>query len=151
MCIELNAMKTINLSQIRIFWLSRIGLATVFFYHGLVPKLLFRNAQEIEMNARFVPAVDESVALIGSGIAEIVFSLGLLICFRVRWFNYLIIAFGCLATIAIAFQLPHLLANAFNPFSTNLSIVLLAAINLQSAAALVGSKERTTPAAAPKG
>lgn len=114
----------------RVYLLSRLALAVIFFYHGLVPKLLFRSPQEIEMNSTFTPWVEESFALISSGVAEILISVLLLVCYRARFFNYAILFFGTAATLAIALMLPHLLTDAFNPFSTNVAIVGFAIINL---------------------
>lgn len=112
---------------------TRLGLAAIWFYHGLVPKLIFGASQEVEMNSTFMPFVPEKVALISSGVAEIVFAVALLVFYRVRWFNYVIIAFGTLASVAILVALPHMYTEAFNPFSVNLSIVLLAWLNLLTA------------------
>lgn len=117
----------------RIYRLSRLGLAAIWFYHGLVPKLLFGSAQEVEMNSVFLPFVPEKMALVTSGIAEVVFAILLLVFYRARWPNYVTIVFGSLASVAILFALPHMYAEAFNPFSINLSIILLAMINLMSA------------------
>ncbi len=119
-----------------IYRLSRWVLALIFVYHGLVPKILFRNAQEIEMNTAFAPAVEETFALISSGVAELLLAVLLVWLYRWQILNYAIIAFGCLATLAIVISLPHLLANAFNPFSTNLALVALAGINCLSATAV---------------
>lgn len=85
------------------------------------------------MNTTFMPMIEKNFALIGSGVAEVVFALVLLTFFRVQWFNYVVIGFGTLATIAISLQLPHIMTGAFNPFSTNLSIVVFAVINLLAA------------------
>ncbi len=117
----------------RIYRLSRFGLAAIWFYHGLVPKLLFGSAQEVEMNSVLLPFVGERMALVTSGIAEVVFAVVLLVFFRARWPCYVTILFGTLASVAILIALPHLYTEAFNPFSINLSIILLAIINLMSA------------------
>lgn len=119
-----------NVRLSRVYFASRIGLAAIFFYHGLVPKILFADDTEIEMNEVFMPFVGEKFALISSGILEIIFAILLLVLFRNRILNYLIIFFGIGATLAILIKLPHLLTDAFNPFSTNLAIVLFALINL---------------------
>lgn len=117
----------------RIYRLSRLGLAAIWLYHGLVPKLWLGASQEVEMNAVFLPFVGERLALVTSGLAEVTFAILLLVFYRVRWFNYVTIAFGTLASVAILVALPHLYGEAFNPFSTNLSIILLSVINLMSA------------------
>lgn len=117
----------------KIYLVSRLGLAAIWFYHGLVPKLIFGAPQEVEMNSVFLPFIGKETALITSGIAEVLFAIALLVFYRVRWFNAVIIAFGTVASLAIVVALPHMYIEAFNPFSTNLSIVLLAVINWMSA------------------
>ena len=116
----------------KIYLVSRLGLAAIWFYHGLMPKLIFGASQEVEMNETFLPFLDEKFALMSSGIAEVLFAIAFLVFYRVKWFNYITIGFGAAASVAILFALPHLYTEAFNPFSTNLGIVLLAMINLMT-------------------
>lgn len=113
-----------------IYAVSRCAVALIFFYHGLVPKILFADPSEVEMNQTLMPGVDEQLALVGSGVAELIFSALLLLFFRTRWFNYLIVVFGSGALLTIVVRLPHLMTAAFNPFSTNVAIVALAVVNL---------------------
>jgi uncharacterized membrane protein YphA (DoxX/SURF4 family) len=116
----------------RIYTLSRWTLAAIFFYHGLVPKILARDASEVLMNTKFMPFVEQNLALRSSGALEILFALALLFCFHWRLLNYAVIGFAIMATLAILAVLPELLTGAFNPVSTNLSIASLSLINLLS-------------------
>lgn len=113
-----------------IYTLSRCAVALIFFYHGLVPKILFGDPSEVEMNQTLMPWADEKMALVGSGVAELIFAVLLVVFFRIRWFNYLIVGFGTGALLTIVVMLPHMLTAAFNPFSTNVGIVALAVANL---------------------
>jgi len=116
----------------KIYLLTRCTLAAIFFYHGLVPKIIFGDPTEVKMNERLMPMVNENFALIGSGVLEVVFAILILVFYRVKLFNYAIIGFGIVATLTILFALPQIFTHAFNPFSTNLSIVILATINLMA-------------------
>ena len=107
----------------------------IFFYHGLVPKILFGNAQEIMMNEAFMPFVAEKVALYASGVLEILYAILLLVFYRNKWLVVPAMVFPVVATVAIFFALPALFENAFNPFSTNLSVLVLAVINFKSCSA----------------
>jgi hypothetical protein len=112
--------------------ISRYSLAAIFFYHGLVPKLLFKSEQEVLMNNAFLPFMEKDFALISSGIAEIIYALALVIFATNKKLLYPAMAFSILATIAIIIQLPQLMTHAFNPFSINLAVFSLALINLKS-------------------
>ena len=112
-----------------IYAVTRIAVALIFFYHGLVPKILFADPTEVEMNRTLMPWADERLALVGSGVAELIFSALLLVFFRTQWFNYLIMVFGTVALLTIVVVLPHIMTSAFNPFSTNVGLVTLAVVN----------------------
>jgi uncharacterized membrane protein YphA (DoxX/SURF4 family) len=112
-----------------IYTISRVSLAIVFLYHGLVPKLLFANEQEILMNSTLMPFVGESAALLYSGIAEVLYGILLLVFFRNRFLLYPALFFSVAVTIPLLITLPSLFQNAFNPFSINLSVLALAWIN----------------------
>lgn len=114
----------------RIYILSRCALAVIFFYHGLIPKLLLQHEQEVLMNDTLMPFVPEQTALMVSGWMEIALAICFLVFYRNLWLNYVAIFFLVSVTAAIAVQLPELMAYAFNPFSLNLAVVVLAIINI---------------------
>ena len=115
-----------------IYAISRISIAAIFLYHGLVPKILFANNQEVMMNDALMPFVPERVALISSGIAEVVYAVLLLVFYRSKWLLYPAIVFATLVTPALLLVLPGLFENAFNPFSINLAVVTLCIINMKT-------------------
>ncbi|WP_020408463.1 DoxX-like family protein [Hahella ganghwensis] len=111
------------------FW-SRITLAFVFFYHGLVPKILFLSPVEVSMiDAHGINLPAEVVATVGGGM-EI--GLALLIL----WFRYsrwpLIIALAALVMLLLDVMIfsPGLLIEAFNPLTTNITAIVLCLIGL---------------------
>ena len=109
--------------------ISRLSLALIWLYHGLVPKILFKSEQEILMNSTFLPFLGEDFTLIASGILELIYAALLLVFFRSTKLLLPSIVFGVLATIAILIMIPELLQNAFNPFTTNLAVLALSVIN----------------------
>ena len=111
------------------YFITRISVAIIFLYHGLVPKLLYKNSQEILMNNTLMPFVAEAPALLFSGIAEVLYAIALVVFYRSRALMYPTMVFSVLVTIALIFSLPGLFQNAFNPFTINLSIFVLALIN----------------------
>ena len=111
--------------------ISRYSLAAIFFYHGLVPKVLFKSDQEVLMNEAFLPFLEKDFALISSGIAEIIYALCLVFFAKNKYLLLPAMAFSVLATIAIFFKLPELMTHAFNPFSINLAVFSFGLINYQ--------------------
>jgi hypothetical protein len=117
-------MTTTEHSQLRqIGWLARIALALVFFWHGLVPKLLWLSADEIAMiQAHGIVAAEWLAAL--AGFAEIALAL-LLLSIRRHWPLQLAALLLLLLLLDVALFSPHLLLQAFNPVSTNLAALAL--------------------------
>jgi len=114
-----NALKFIN-----------IVLAFLWIYQGLVPKLLFINADEIFV-WQTIGLSFENAQLAGraSGIAEIIF--GLLFLFSThKYIHYLSILglFGLL--LLIGFLKPSTLISPYNPVVMNISMISLSIIYL---------------------
>ncbi len=84
------------------------------------------------MNSIFMPWLERDVALISTGIIEIVFAALLFVFYRSRIPIVCIIGFACLASLALLIKLPHYYVEAFNPFSINFSLVMFGLINLVS-------------------
>lgn len=118
--------------------LARWGLALLFFYHGLVPKLLWLSADERLMIAAHGLAPVERVATL-AGLAEIVLAVILLVVRRSRW--PLVLAAALLAGLLldVALFTPSLLVQAFNPLSTNLLALCLCLVGWWSEAPTAAS------------
>jgi uncharacterized membrane protein YphA (DoxX/SURF4 family) len=100
---------------------ARLTLAFVFAYHGLVPKLLFHDPDEIAMlrNAgASVARIDTLLVL--AGVAEVLFALALIFYWRRRWPAVVTILLMAVATVVVAVSSPVFLSAAFNPISLNL-------------------------------
>jgi len=110
---------------------ARIGLALIFAYHGLVPKLLGPHPDELTMlTAAGISAAHAATLVMVTGVAEILFAFALLGFWNHRWPLILSIAVMLLALIGVTVNAPHQLSAAFNPVSLNLAVTSLAVIDL---------------------
>jgi hypothetical protein len=101
---------------------ARVGIAFIWLWQGLVPKLLFASVDEKTM----IAAAGLPVSLVPvAGAIEVVLAVSTLILWRWRpWFlvNILLMA-GAL--IAVALQSPAYLVAAFNPVTLNIGMMHL--------------------------
>lgn len=119
------------LRQAVIHGIARVGLAAVFLYHGLVPKILGPDPQEVQMFGDVgVPAANIGQAAVALGIAEILLAVGLLVLWHSRWLPAICAAFAIVSTAVVAVASPRYLGAAFNPVTLNLSVLCLASIDL---------------------
>jgi hypothetical protein len=110
---------------------ARLALITVFVYQGLVPKLLFRNVDEMTLlHEAGVPSSVTHIAVITLGILELAWALALLAAWRRRWPAAVGLGAVLAATVVVGLNSPRYLAAAFNPIALNLAVAALAAIDL---------------------
>ena len=123
--------------QALIHGVSRTGLAFVFAYHGLVPKLLQHHADELAM-LRDAGIGESHVlpALMTLGAAELLLALSMLLFWRRRWPVVLTLGLMAIATVSVAISSPRFLSAAFNPVSLNFAVACLAVIDLIALRAL---------------
>lgn len=111
--------------------IARIGLAAIFAYHGVVPKLLGPAPDEVVLlRDAGVPAELVGPAVIGLGLAEILLAIGLLAFWHRAWPAVVCLMFALIATVGVTITSPAYLGAAFNPITLNLAIGCLAAIDL---------------------
>jgi hypothetical protein len=128
--------------------ISRLTIAFVWFYHGLVPKLVNRNADELKMLRDAGIATSELIrALSLLGYLEICFALMLVIFWKSRWPLWFTIAAMFLAALGVAITSPNYLAGAFNPVTLNLAVAALAVVGLLNGTCLptASNCRRTSP------
>ncbi len=112
---------------------ARGTIAAVWIWHGLVPKLLYRQADEQVMLAQ----AGLSLALLPwIGVGEIVFGAIFLLLWRVRGMFAINAVLMVLATAAVAVRSPVYLFAAFNPVTLNLALVALSAVGWLSSQSL---------------
>ena len=109
--------------------LSRISVAWVWLYHGLVPKLLGPHKDEISMAvAHGLSDSEVSAVLKQAGALEVIFGAVLLILWSSRWPFLVSGLLMIVLLIDVALFTPQYLAATFNPVSTNISVIALSVI-----------------------
>ncbi len=116
--------------------LARLGIAFIWLWQGLVPKLLFPSRDEVAMLQAVGLSID---SLFFIGVFELIVSVAALALWRWRGFFLLnvLAMVGALATVALSS--PSYLVAAFNPVTLNIAIIVLsfigyfAAVDLPSA------------------
>ncbi len=107
-----------------------IGLSWI--YHGLFPKLLHIAPIEQAMSSSIGLSETFTYLLIKSaGVAEIIFGLIIIVFYRVKYLILLNISALAALLLFVVVQMPHYLIEAFNPVTTNLSLIALSIILLQ--------------------
>jgi len=110
---------------------ARLGAAFVWIYHGLVPKLLFRHADEIRlMQAGGIDLETTHELLPFVGAAEIAIGVFLLFTWRLGWPLLLSAAAMILALLGVSATSPAYLVAAFNPVSLNVATFVLSVIGV---------------------
>jgi hypothetical protein len=124
-----------------IYGLSRLTLAFVWLYHGVVPKLLYHSPDELRMLADAGVRSSHLWSFVSLfGWLEAGFALILIIFWKARWPLWCIMAAMFAATLAVAIDSPAYLIAAFNPLTLNLAVAALAAIGLLVAGNLPTAK-----------
>jgi uncharacterized membrane protein YphA (DoxX/SURF4 family) len=112
---------------------ARITLAFIWIWHGLIPKLIFRQADE---RAMLVQAGLPVQWLPWIGAAEVI--LGLLVLFT--WNRRAVFITNALlmvaALIAVAVKSPDYLWAAFNPVTLNLAVIALCIVGFVASRSL---------------
>ncbi len=116
---------------------ARLALATIWIWHGLVPKLLYQQIDEKTMLTQAGLSVD---LLPYIGLFEIL--LGALIFYRwnCRWLFLANLALMVSATVSVAINSPAYLKAAFNPVTLNLAVIALSMVGWLSSATLASSR-----------
>jgi uncharacterized membrane protein YphA (DoxX/SURF4 family) len=111
--------------------MSRIALALIFAYQGLVPKLLARNVDEfVLLGEAGVPAGVRGLAVTVLGILELAFAAALIFRWRDRWPDVVASVSVLVAGSVVGLHSGRFFLAAFNPFSLNLSVAALALVDL---------------------
>jgi hypothetical protein len=115
---------------------ARLGIAFIWLWQGLIPKLLFPSRDEVAMLQAVSLPIDSLVFI---GVFELILAVAALALWRWRGFFLLnvLAMVGALATVALSS--PSYLVAAFNPVTLNIATIVLsfigyfAAVDLPSA------------------
>jgi DoxX-like protein len=111
--------------------IARLGMAATFAYHGIVPKLIGHDRDEVALLvASGVPREAVDSALVVLGFAELALAIALLVFANRRWPTLVCIGIAVAATIVVLATAPRYLGSAFNPVTLNLGLACLAAVDL---------------------
>ncbi len=109
--------------------LCRLTVAFVWFYQGLIPKLITHHADELTLLTEAgLPGQLVPPLLTALGWAEIAMGLAVLGFFRARWPLIMTMALMIAATLTVALCSPRYLSAAFNPVSLNVPVAVMAVI-----------------------
>jgi uncharacterized membrane protein YphA (DoxX/SURF4 family) len=114
-----------------LYSIARISLAFVWIYHGLVPKILFQDADEVRMLARSgVPPGSVTTALFLIGVGEALLGLAFLFPRSGRMPFLVSLAFLAVATLLSITVFSEYLTGAFNPITLNVLGISLSIVGL---------------------
>jgi hypothetical protein len=119
----------------------RLTTAFVWIYHGLVPKILFRHADEIKMLQQSGMTENANLFLFCFGLVEILFGLVILFSKRLKRILIVNIFLLCVALIIVSVFSAEYLISAFNPVSLNVAIVALSFIGILSETAMATPRQ----------
>ncbi len=109
-------------------FLARLALAFVFFYHGLIPKILFPcDVEFMLVKLHGLPINALLFSQIG-GALEIVLAALIILMRYSLWPVYIAMFMLVFLLIDVAIIMPQLLVEAFNPVSTNTAGLVLGLI-----------------------
>ena len=115
-----------------IHWLARGTLAFVFFFHGLVPKLLWTSDTERFLVISHTLPLPSEWVIYGGGLFEIFLALAILLMKNVLWPVGIASVLLAILLADVAVIAPDLLLDAFNPVTLNLSGIVLCTITYLS-------------------
>ena len=119
----------------QIVQVARFTLGFSWIYHGLFPKIFKVAPIEKELTAAM--GLSEEISYIvtkSAGVLEVVFGLLILVFYKNTnfiWFNIFALVSLC---GYVAIMMPVLLIEAFNPVTTNFSLIALSYILLRAKA-----------------
>jgi uncharacterized membrane protein len=126
--IEKGISPEISRDRALVYAISRGTMAFIWFYHGLVPKLLYHDKIELDLLGRIAPPnVLHSITTV-AGVVEIIFAFLLLLLWRQTWLLWLTLILMLCGIPAVALTSPEYLHAAFNPVTLNISVAAFAAI-----------------------
>lgn len=132
--IEQDISPEVSRARSLIYFLTRSTLAFIWFYHGLVPKILYRSPDELAMLS--ITGMPSSAVLrltLLAGWLEICFALVFLVFWKARWPLWTTMIAMVAATLGVGISLPDYFHKAFDPLTFNVVVAVLAACGLLAA------------------
>jgi hypothetical protein len=131
--IEKGILPEVSRDRTFVYALSRLTVAFVWLYHGLIPKLICRNPDELSMlRDAGIPNSHLLAVMSSLGIIEVCVALILVVFWKSRWPLWFTLIAMVSAVLAVGITSPSFLTAAFNPVTLNLAVAVLAMIGLLS-------------------
>ena len=106
----------VSLAWAQVHAVARLAIAFVWAWHGLVPKLLLHNGDELRMLAE----AGLPVSLVnGFGAAELLVAVAMLVSWERRWAFVVSAGLMAMALVGVALRSPEYVGAAFNPVTLN--------------------------------
>lgn len=112
------------------YLVCRLTVALVWAYHGLIPKLIFRSADEINMMSAISGANNLGMKITAAGSAELAMACVVILFWRAKWPLWLTVLGMVAATVSVAAFSPQFLSSAFNAVTLNSAVTTLCAVAL---------------------
>lgn len=113
---------------------ARVTLALVFLWHGIVPKLLYRHPDELELlrdSGLSAAGAVRTVMIVGW--VEVAYAVVLLLAWRVRALFLVATIAMVVITPGIVLGSPRFVPAAFTPVTLNLCVAVLGTIGWMAA------------------
>ncbi len=139
--IEQDIAPEVSRDRTAIYGITRLTLALIWLYQGLIPKLLYHNRDELRMLTDAGVSSSHLLSIVTLfGCLEVAFGVVLVLFWRARWPLWCTFIAMVAATLAVSVNSSAYLTAAFNPVTLNLAVAALAAIALLAAANLPTAK-----------
>ena len=122
-----NFLLTCNINS---YNLSRIAIAFIWIYHGLIPKLICSHSTEMELVSKGPTLGSPEITIIVAGVIEVIAGLCVIALWRSKWpIQLSLVGFASLlfGSLMIA---PEQATHAFNPVTLTVSAILFCLIQL---------------------
>ena len=107
-----------------------MAIAFIWLYHGLVPKLIFQHATELELINKGPLIGTAETTLFLAGIGEVLIGICVLVFWARIWPVYFSLAgFAVLLVASVAISPEHAV-HAFNPITLTLSAIFFCLIQI---------------------
>ena len=108
-------MKMLSNKLAAAYSISRIGIAFIWLYHGLVPKLIFRHATELELVGKGPVIHSPETMVLIAGVGEVILGCLVLFFWRRKWPAHVSVAGFALLLVGALVLSPSHATHAFNP------------------------------------
>ena len=114
--------------KINSYNISRFAIALIWLYHGLVPKLIFQHATELELINKGPLVGSAETTLILAGVGEVLIGICVVVFWNRLWPVYLSLAGFVMLLLASVVISPGHAVHAFNPITLTLSAIFFCLI-----------------------